>query len=964
MTRNPRPNPYVGPRSIDFGEPLYGRDAETRDLVSLLVAERIVLLHSPSGAGKTSLIQAALVPRMAQRKFFVRPVARVNRAPEQPRAAPGFNRYVFSLLSSFESAFPEAEQIPEPELASLSLADYLARRPKPPGASFELFIFDQFEEVITLNPADQDSKTEFFAQLGKLLADDTRWALFAIREDFVGTLDPYLKFIPDRFAAAFRLDLLGVKAASQALQRPVEQAGVAFDDEAARQLLDDLRQVQVQRPDGQIETQLGPYIEPVQLQVVAYRLWANLQPDDATIGLDDLRALGNVGQALGAYYAQQVERVARQAGISERSIREWFDRRLISEGSLRAQVRMGAEASAGLPNAAVRQFEDAHLIRAEKRGGVTWYELAHDRLVQPVHQDNAAWFEQHLSLLQRQAELWDLQHRPEGLLLLGKELAEAEAWAKQHPLLPVERDFLEMCRRAQRQAERERRRVWQLRFLTVAVSAAALVACVFAGAALYAFGRANEQRVTAEAASVFAKEQQVTAQAASTLAVEQRATAERASTLAVERKATAEIASTQAIEQKATAEIASTQAVAQSIEAVQQSLVSFSRELAAGALVQIQSDPRLSVLLALQAVKSTYDADGSTTYEAENALYQALQLAPYRLALRERIANDPYGSANDFNSAVFSPRGERIATAMENGAVLVWDAANGERLAALKVPTARAVAFSPDGGQIAAGSADGLVYLWNAETYRPERQLKGHAGLVVSVAYSPDGRRLVSASWDGTARVWDLRSGRELLALAGEGIVESAAFSPDGRRIVTASRAGSAVIWDAGSGKALLRLAHEGAPALSSARYSPDGRRIVTAGWDGSLHTWDAETGQPLQSWRPHTEGAYWAEYSPDGRLIASAGGEGTVYLWEAESGRRLRTLQGHSEDARHAAFSPDGQSLVTASYDGTALVWPVSVDPLLRAAEAVIARQGWDFTCEERQKYLHEEVFCPTRIP
>ena len=55
---NPRPNPYVGPRSFQTGQKLYGRDRELRELASLLIAERIVLLHSPSGAGKSSLIQA------------------------------------------------------------------------------------------------------------------------------------------------------------------------------------------------------------------------------------------------------------------------------------------------------------------------------------------------------------------------------------------------------------------------------------------------------------------------------------------------------------------------------------------------------------------------------------------------------------------------------------------------------------------------------------------------------------------------------------------------------------------------------------------------------------------------------------------------------------------------------------------------------------------------------------------
>jgi len=52
----PRPNPYVGPRSFRTGETLYGRDRELGELLDRLIAERIVLLYSPSGAGKTSFL--------------------------------------------------------------------------------------------------------------------------------------------------------------------------------------------------------------------------------------------------------------------------------------------------------------------------------------------------------------------------------------------------------------------------------------------------------------------------------------------------------------------------------------------------------------------------------------------------------------------------------------------------------------------------------------------------------------------------------------------------------------------------------------------------------------------------------------------------------------------------------------------------------------------------------------------
>src|SRR5262249_14761834 len=71
-------NPFVGPRSIPEGMPLFGRDRETRDLYRVVVADRVVLLHSPSGAGKSSLVNAGLIRLLKRKRFRVWPIVRVN----------------------------------------------------------------------------------------------------------------------------------------------------------------------------------------------------------------------------------------------------------------------------------------------------------------------------------------------------------------------------------------------------------------------------------------------------------------------------------------------------------------------------------------------------------------------------------------------------------------------------------------------------------------------------------------------------------------------------------------------------------------------------------------------------------------------------------------------------------------------------------------------------------------------
>jgi hypothetical protein len=107
-------------------------------------------------------------------------------------------------------------------------------------------------------------------------------------------------------------------------------------------------------------------------------------------------------------------------------VREWIDQRLLTRQRVRGQVLQDVDQSEGLANRAILALVDAHLVRAERRQGFTWFELAHDRLIEPLLDNNRTWFSDHLSLLQQRAALWERGDSPAGLLLKGAELKQAE----------------------------------------------------------------------------------------------------------------------------------------------------------------------------------------------------------------------------------------------------------------------------------------------------------------------------------------------------------------------------------------------------------------------------------------------------------------------------------------------------------------------------------------------------------
>jgi MoxR-like ATPase len=116
-------NPFVGPRPIQQGEPLYGRDAEVRELFNLLQARRIVVLHSPSGAGKSSLVQAGLIPRLVEGRFDVWKPIRVNFDPHGPRGRAGGHESLSAERDAQPRGGAAGRAPPRPgQLARLDLA--------------------------------------------------------------------------------------------------------------------------------------------------------------------------------------------------------------------------------------------------------------------------------------------------------------------------------------------------------------------------------------------------------------------------------------------------------------------------------------------------------------------------------------------------------------------------------------------------------------------------------------------------------------------------------------------------------------------------------------------------------------------------------------------------------------------------------------------------------------------------
>ncbi|TWP49968.1 hypothetical protein FKR81_22310 [Lentzea tibetensis] len=872
----------------------FGRERSTAALLDRIEDRGITMLVGASGAGKSSLMKAGLLPALQKKSIVLTP----GNDPLKE-----FALQVPELIETLERAALHDEVAEFAERVCVAVGD-------------RVVIVDQFEEAFTLG-GDEDRLRVFVSALHA--AAERTSVVLGVRADFYARCLDYPELAD---ALQNRQMVLGPMTSAElreAVASPAKAAGLQLEPGLVELMLRDLGAQNGKRQEA---------YDAGALPLLSHALLATWQRRQAgRLTTAGYRATGGIQGAVAATAERawaDLDQPGQQAARSLllRLVRVGDDTQDTRRRSSRIRL-LEAAGNQAATETALEVLARARLITLDA-GTV---EITHEALLHAwprlrswIDEDRAG------NLLRQRVEedaaTWVKQERESSLLYRGARLETAKPVAKE--VTASAREFLAA-------SERQRRRTaWMRR---AAVALVAVFALIAASAAVIAVRQRNDavfRQVVAEANRLQEQDPSLAAQLA---LVAYRMRPDDADVRGL-------LLSTQQGPLAAPLLGHSGAVYLTSFSPDRRTLATASYDNTARLWdVSDSAHPRQlgAPLVGHRSWVSSAVFNNDGTVLATAGDDKTVILWDVRDREHPRRIGDPIDGGNGTIYLVeFSPDGKTLATANEDKTARLWDVADPEHPKPLGEPLrghtdqVRSIAFSPDGRTLATVGDDTTLKLWNVADHALLSDVpSGHVEGLHTVAYSPDGTLVATGSEDGTIRLWrvgDPRAPRPIpLPLAGHsGGVWSVKFSPDGTTLASANSDSTVRLWNVSDPEHVATL---GSPLTAQANglfavgFSPDGRTLATGSEDSVVRLWHLPEGLMLG----HRGGVSAPAWRADGAMIATGSSDRTVRLWDPATGKQIGApMIGHEGDVWQLTFRPDGEVLATAGEDKTVRLWDV----------------------------------------
>jgi WD40 repeat protein len=976
-------NPYPGLEP--FGEEnrsyFFGRERDQKTIAANLTVSPLTILYGASGVGKTSVLQAGVMPFVEREPYIT---VTIFSEWQDGTFLESLKRQIVEKIGKRASV-----AITPKNVKDVSLDDLLKHVAQATGGTVAV-ILDQFEEYFLYHPKGQDGN-QFETEFARAVNRDDVDANFilSMREDGIASLDRFQSRIPALFNNYLRLEHLDREGAERAIRKPLDRYNrdqkpskhITVEDELVRELVNEAKTVgqAVLEPKERDEPEETEIETPI-LQLVMRRLWEKEKvAKSRVLRLDTLKtSMGGVRTVVYTHVNDEMDHLRAR---EQKFCALIFDRLVTPTGGKIAYPINDLVKHAGEPEEIVKPvFERLAIARILRsvapppgQPDVGRYEIFHDVLAQAVMN----WKDRYL---------------------------QDEAGRRRNRLLFALAIFLVLV-------------IGGVSFLggvqtQLSDARRANTAAAFAnGTATVALSTANASYSTATVALSTANASYSTATVALSTAKAAYSTATVALSTAKAAQSTAEVAQAEVIDRQKAA-------------------------LASQALIFLDTNPKLSSLLGVEAylqdpgLVSLNSVLKIVQAQTQSGVFVTVEVAQEQFLLERKLHVDSGSTL----AIAFSPDENSLASSSSGneGQILIWDLDSGNVSKYLNGHkyTVHDLDFSPDGDFLISGGSDNKVFIWNLQD--DSHQNFEADGWILSVAISPDGKivaagsadnriyiyreqdgkfefdetldehindvndieffemddvlMLASASADNSVRLWkigvtdsdesellntlwdigavfdvEISLDKELIAASGfeeiaaeevpvimlwdlqgkplgaplrghDLAIFGIAFNHDGSQLVSSSADTSIRIWDPDA-RAQIGILDSGGNWVFEVDFRPKGDpMLASASRDISLWAPPEQLGEPLGEFLTGINGAVNAvSFSPESMIFAIGGGDGVLRLWDADTPLQssFRELKGHTGAILGLDFSTSVTNtlIATGGEDGFVYLWSLFED-------------------------------------
>ena len=960
----------------------FGRESITQRIAERLTAHNFLAVLGPSGSGKSSIVQAGVIPHLRESGRAVALFTPTRNPLEQ---------LAFALQELSGNTDPhEIETLFDRLWLSHDALHFIADEYLEAREEQQLcIVIDQFEEIFTLTEKESEL-TRFINALCFAIDQPERrvTVLLTMRSDFLGKCIVF----PDlnKYIADFLIQVepMTREELTRAIDSPARLAGLVLEPGLLERVLDD-----VAGSSGEL-----PLLEHALLELYERRRGNMLT----------LAAYSEIGGIEGALTRRAEDEFRALDAEDRETLRKMFVLCLIhpgegAEDSRRRATRDELMAIGGKPGAVealLQRWSESRLLTGtrDEHRGVDLIDVAHEALIRRWYRI-AVWMDDDretarlLNRLRMAARTWQESECNPDHLLRGaplyqmKELVSAE---RDH-LTMLEKVFvqagIELAEREIRTKEAVTRSLRKRRNLALTGAVISLILAIYS---FFMFFRATQETARAEAATVEARTAQTRAEEQVLLQnynMAEMYTARAENMLDQELPEQAFLYALAALKQKIPAD--------RSLE----------RTVGLFAMPAMKNATRLLWTSPVDhgVNRAAFSGDGR---------YLAMAGRDATIRLIDRETGGPagilIGHTNQIMDMVFWGLGQHrpfVVSASADGQVHVWPVPDGfwdTVSPAMSLPhdePAFELALSPNGYRLASLTLKGRLRIWRINE---EGQLEGPepmatwqvpAEQVTAMSFTRDSRRVAIGTKKGEVLLIDPQTGEPVETWDGpNGMITDMSLAA--KALMTTHANGVLTLWPANGRPALykpetnlplvafvmtpdhrgfaldtdgnlhFRKFSEGKwktlrtgitrgqdPNMGSSRphltLSPDGSRLGIIG--DRFEIWDTKTLQPIAVPTGHRYPVYTVAVSPDGQTLAS-GSYRNIILWDLKTGAMKTALTGHTKTILKVAFSPDGRYLASGAMDKTAKIWQLETNSVVHTISDSYDIRDLTFSLDGRQ--------------